>query len=50
MLYVHDINIIYKYSGTWLIRHTKGLEKCLKLYRRLEYSGSILVNRYTLGP
>ena len=27
-----------------------GPEKCVGLYRMLEYSGFILVNRNTLGP
>ena len=30
------------YSGTYLIRHTKGPEKCDRLYRMSEYSGFIL--------
>ena len=38
------------YSGTCLIRHTKGLGKCVGLYRMSEYSGFILNNRNTLGP
>ena len=38
------------YSGTCLIRHTKGSGKCVGLYRMSEYSGFILVNRTTLGP
>jgi len=33
-----------------LIGHTKGPGKCVGLYRILQYSGFILVNRYTLGP
>ena len=37
------------YSGTCLIRHTKGPGKCVGLYRILEYSGFILVNRNILG-
>ena len=41
---------IVLYSGTCLIRHTKGPGKCIRLYRILEYSGFILVNRNTLGP
>ena len=40
----------YIYSGTCLIRHTKGPEKCVGLYRMSEYSGFILVKRNTLGP
>ena len=39
-----------KYSGTCLIRHTKGPEKCVGLYWISEYSGFILVKRNTLGP
>jgi len=46
----HDTNTICIYSGTCLIRHTKGPGKCVRLYRMLEYSGFILVNRNTLGP
>jgi hypothetical protein len=38
------------YSGTYLIRYTKGPGKCVELYRMSEFSGFILVNRYTLGP
>ena len=38
------------YSGTCLIRHFKGLGKCVGLYRMSEYSGLILVNRNTFGP
>ena len=38
------------YSGTCLIIHTMGPGKCVGLYRMLEYSGFILVNRNTLGP
>jgi hypothetical protein len=38
-----------KYSGTCPIRHTKGPGKCVGLYRILEYSGFILVDRNTLG-
>ena len=41
--------IIYIYSRTCVIRHTKGPEKCVGLYRMSEYSGFILVNRNTLG-
>ena len=41
---------IVLYSGTCLIRHTKGPEKCIRLYRILEFSGFISVNRNTLGP
>ena len=37
------------YSGTCLILHTKGPGKCVGLYRMLEYSGFILVNRNYLG-
>ena len=40
----------HRYSGTYLIRHTKGLGKCVRLYNMSEYSGFILVNRNTLGP
>jgi len=32
-----------------LIRHTKGLGKCVGLYRMSEYSGFASVNRNTLG-
>ena len=39
-----------RYSGTCLIRHSKGPEKCVGLYRMSEYSGFILVKRNTLGP
>jgi len=38
------------YSGTCLIRHTKGPGKYVGLYRMSEYSGLILFNRNTLGP
>ena len=40
------------YSGTCLIRHTKGPGKCVGLYRMSEYSDFILVtgNKNTLGP
>ena len=38
------------YSGTCLIRHTKGPGKCVGLYRMSEYSSFIYVNRTTLGP
>ena len=38
------------YSGTCLIRHTKGPGKCVGLYRMSEDSGFILVNINTLGP
>ena len=37
------------YSGTCLIQHTKGSEKCVGLYRMSQYSGFILINRNTLG-
>ena len=37
------------YSGTCLIRHTKGPGKCVGLYRMLEYSGFFWVNWNTLG-
>ena len=40
---------IYIYSGTCLIRHTKGPGKCVGFYRMLEYSSFIYVNRNTLG-
>ena len=40
---------IYIYSGTCLIRHTKGPGKCVRLYRMSEYSSFILVNIKTLG-
>ena len=33
------------YSGTCLIWHIKGPGKCVRLYRILEYSGFIIVNR-----
>ena len=33
------------YSGTCLIRHTKGPGKCIGMYRMSEYSSFILVNR-----
>ena len=39
-----------KYSGTCLIRHTKGPGKCVRLYMMSDYSGFILVNRNTLEP
>jgi hypothetical protein len=42
--------LISIYSGTSLIRHTNEPGKCMELYRMLEYSGFILVNRNTLGP
>ena len=35
------------YSGTCLIRHTKGPGKYVGLYRMSEYSGFILLNRNT---
>jgi hypothetical protein len=35
---------------TCLIRHTKGPEKCVGLYRVSEYSDFILVNTNILGP
>ena len=41
---------IYRYSRTCLIRHIKGPRKCVRLYRMSKNSGSILVNRNTLGP
>ena len=37
----HFFSIIFIYSGTCLIRHTKGSWKCVGLYRMLEYSGFI---------
>ena len=40
---------LYIYSGTCLIRHTKGPGKYIGLYRMSEYSGFISVNRDTLG-
>ena len=40
----------YLYSGTRLIRHTKGPRKCVGFYRMSQYSGFILVNTNTLGP
>ena len=42
--------IICKYSETRLIRNTKGLGKCVGLYRMSEYSGFILGNQNTLEP
>ena len=42
--------VIYIYSGTYLIRHTMGQGKCVRLYRMSEYLGFILVNINTLGP
>ena len=46
-----NINLIllFVYSETCLIRHTKGPGKCVGLYRMSEYSGFTLVNRHTLG-
>jgi hypothetical protein len=41
--------VIYIYSGTYLIRHTMGQGKCVRLYRMSEYLGFILVNINTLG-
>ena len=41
---------IVNYSGTCLIRHTKGPGKCVGLDRMSEYSSFIYVNRTTLGP
>jgi hypothetical protein len=41
------IPIKMRYSGTCLIRNTKGPGKCVWLYRMSEYSGFILVNRNT---
>jgi hypothetical protein len=38
---------IYVYCGTCLIRHNKGPGKCVRLQRKSEYSGFILVNRST---
>jgi hypothetical protein len=38
------------YSGTCLIRHFKGLGKCVGLYRMSEYSGFILANSNTFEP
>ena len=46
----HIIYSQYIYSGTCLIRHTKGPGKCVRLYRMSEYSVFILVNRNTLRP
>ena len=37
-------------SGIYLIRHTKGPEKCVGLYRMSGYPGFILVNKNILGP
>ena len=42
--------ICYIYSGTCLIRHTKGPGKCVGLYRMSEYSSFILLNIIALGP
>ena len=39
-----------RYSGTCLIRHTKGPGKCVGLYRMSDYSSFIYINRTTLGP
>ena len=53
---LHVVNVsriqltLSTYSGTCLILHAKGPGKCVRLYRILEYSGFILVNRNTLGP
>ena len=44
------LNVKRLYSGTCLIRLTKGPGKCVGLYRMSEYSGLILVIRTTLGP
>ena len=38
------------YSGTCLIRHTKGPGKSVGLYRVSENSGFILVKGNTMGP
>jgi hypothetical protein len=35
--------MFWLYSGTCLIRHTKGPGKCVRLYSMSEYSGFILV-------
>ena len=42
--------ILFLYSGTCLIRHTKAPGKCIGLYRMSEYACFILVNRNSLGP
>ena len=43
--------LYYKtYCESCLTQHTKGPGKCVRLYGMTQYSGSILVNRYTLGP
>jgi len=34
----HEKPLVLLYSGTCLIQHTKGPEKCVGLYRMLEYS------------
>jgi hypothetical protein len=53
---IHFVNVsriqltLSMFSGTCLILHIKGPGKCVGLYRMLEYSGFILVNRNTLGP
>ena len=39
--------ILFIYSRTCLIRHTKGPGKCVGLYRMSEYTGFILVYRNT---
>jgi hypothetical protein len=44
---VWNLLYLYFYSGTCLIRHSKGPGKCVRLYRMSEYSGFILVNRNT---
>jgi hypothetical protein len=45
-----DSDITGYYSGTCLIRHTKGPGKCVGFYRMSECSDFILVNRNTFGP
>ena len=53
--YMYNVSItckknVWRYSGTCLIRHTKGPRKCVGLYRMFEYSCFALVNGNTLGP
>jgi hypothetical protein len=48
--FVSFMSLIMKYSGTCLIRHTKGPGKCVGLYRMSEYPGVVLVTRNTLEP
>ena len=46
LMYIKNYPVLI-YSGTYLIRHTKGSWKCVGLYRMSENSCFILVNRST---